>query len=109
MNYRLTFRDRVSSDPVPLPHLLDRSGRLLAYGDLQGQYVGDLPTGDLIISHVEYGRTPVTVSPGASVVLLDRATYTLPGFEVVGNKKKPLPWWVWALIIGAAGRAARVW
>jgi hypothetical protein len=109
MNYRLTFLDSVSSAPVPLPHLLDRSGRLLGYGNLDGQFVGDLPTGELIISHVEYGRQPVTVQPGANVVRLTRATYNLPGFEVTAERKRGLPWWLWLLLIGAGGRAAKLW
>ena len=110
MNYQLTFLDRASSEPVYMAHLLDRStGRLLAALDMNGQFSGPLPTGAILVSHVEYGRQPVDLQPGANIIRLDRSSIQLDPVVVRPAPRSGLPWWLWLVAIGAGGRALKLW
>ena len=74
-----------------------------------GRFGLEAETGDLVASHVSYGRQPFLATPNVeNQVLLSSAVYTLPEFEVK-PPKKGLPWWAWAALAAAGGRAIRLW
>jgi len=76
---------------------------------MDGQFDVEAPSGNLIASHVQYGRQPFLANPNMqNQVLLREAVYNLPEFEVK-PPKKGLPWWAWAALAAAGGRAIRLW
>lgn len=77
---------------------------------MDGQWSAEAANGDMIASHVQYGRQAFTARPGmGNVTLLTERTNMLDEFEVVATRNKPTPWWVWATLAAVTGRAMKLW
>lgn len=76
---------------------------------MAGRWTLEAPSGDLVASHVSYGRQPFLATPNMeNQVLLTEAVYNLPEVTI-RPPKKGLPWWAWAALAAAGGRALRLW